>query len=303
VVDSRVRAFVHRGEQLAPAGTPPFTSAPQSQFLAGIELFVNKDGPGSIGLRAARFTGPALPPGGVVLTRPDPAIVTNQTWLSILRKDGRVDFASATPSQSSSNTFLWQRTAGLTGTVRPNPNEANPNNTQFPEWAHHGDYPGASGSDYIDFSLLKANIAYTLELFYDDSEAVPRHTYTKVMLSPVTPATHAMNLRWHALTAGTLGYLDPSGALAAEQTSATVTWTPDPFAESVSSVGFYTFSVAQSVSNALVIVPRGATSAAISPPEGATFQALTADGTSGRRVQLRHRMLDGSFKNSEWRYN
>lgn len=311
VVESRVRAFIHRGEQLAPAGTPPFTNSSQSQFLAGIELFVNKDGPGSTGLRAARLKGPALPASGVVYTRPDPVVITNQTWLSIRRKDGLTDPLSATVTSSSNNVFLLQRTQGLAGSAplpeRPNPNAGNDNNTQFQDWAHPLDYGAALGTpttSYIDFSTLRANTFYTLELFYDgEPDTVPRHTYTKTMLTPVTPATHGVNLRWHALTPATLDYLNPGRPLAGPLTSATIAWTPDTFAETVGSVGFYSFSATLTVNNAVVPVPRGATSVEAAAPQSAVFQPLTADATSGRRIQLRHRMLDGSFKNSEWRYN
>ena len=46
---------VRRNEQFAPnPGTSPFANASASRFEVGINVFVNKDGPGSTGLRAAR---------------------------------------------------------------------------------------------------------------------------------------------------------------------------------------------------------------------------------------------------------
>jgi len=76
-VDSSIRAFTRRVEQFAPApGTGVFVNAAASRYESGFNLFINKDGPGSTGLRAARVTGPGLPTAGVVLTRPDPAILT-----------------------------------------------------------------------------------------------------------------------------------------------------------------------------------------------------------------------------------
>lgn len=302
VVDSRVRAFVRRQQQ-------QFVNAGSSRFETGIELFVNKDGPGSTALRAARLTGPGLPPAGLVYTRPNAAIITDQTWLNIRRKDGLTDPAFATPAADVGNIFRLQRTQGLVGTaplpVQPNPNEGNTNNTAFPQWAHPLDYGVAVGTPatgYIDFSALKANTSYTLELFYDGDTA-PRYTYVKTMLTPVVPATYAVNLRWLELTAPTLSLLDPTGPLAGSLTTAALAWNADPFVETVSSAGFYTFSSVQTVNDSLVGVPRGATTATAVAPAGFGFQSLTADGTSGRTIQLRYLMLDGSYKDSTWRFN
>lgn len=315
LVDASVRPFVRRHEQLAPnPGTGAFVNAAASRFESGITVFVNKDGPNSAGLRAALVTGPGLPAAGLVLTRPHPSICTAQNWLNILRKDGATDTASAVYAGDTTNIFRLQRTQGIAGsdatTLRPNPNAGNANATAFPSWAHPLDYgaqPGATG--YIDFAALKAHAAYRLALYYDGEET-PRHVETKTMLAPVVPATRGAALQWIEPTAATRAVLDPAGALAAAQTTVTLAWTANPLAETVQSAGFYSYGPGGSVNQGQVGVARGATSAVAQAPgnagacdHGAQFAPLTADGTSGRSVQLRYRMLDGSAKDATLRWN
>ena len=308
LVDLSMLAFVQRMEQLAPnPGTAPFANAGASRYETGLLMFVNKDGPGSAGMRAARVTGPGLPPAGVVLTRPNPAIVTDQNWLNIRRKDGLTDPASATPAADTGDVFLLQRTQGLAGTaattVRPNPNAGNPNNLQFPQWAHPLDYGAALGStDFIDFAQLGVANIYTFEIFYD-GETAPRYTYTARNLTEVIPATYAGNLRWHSLAPATLGFLTPGDPLAATQTTLDVGWIIDPFAETVRSLDVLAFGSGATVRDAQVPVVPGANSATATAPAGTTFPALTADGASGRFILLRYRMLDGSFKQTITRFN
>lgn len=306
-VETFVRSFIRRSEQFAPnPGTGVFVNASASRFEAGISIFINKDGPGSTGMRAARVKGPGLPPAGVVLTRPDPAIITDQTWMNIRRKDGLTDPASATFATDVGNVFRLQRTRGLTGadatTVRPNPNASNTNNTAFPQWAHPLDYGAALGAtDFIDFSQLKANSIYSIEVFYD-GETLPRYTFNKRMVTPVTPAVFAVNLQWNAPTPATLRYLDPADPLGAAQSSMNIAWAQNPFAETIGSVGVYAFGGGVSIADSLIPVSRGATSATAVAP-GPNFPTLTSDGTSWRSIQLRYRMLDGSYKDSISRFN
>jgi hypothetical protein len=315
LVDSSIEPFVRRNDQRAPSpGTAPFANASASRYESGFNLFVNKDGPGSTGLRAARVTGPGLPPAGVVLTRPDSAICTNQNWLNIRRKDGNTDPAAATVAGDIGNTFRLQRTRGLSGTdattVRPNPNAGNADNTAFVNWAHPLDYGAAVGAtDFIDFSALKANTTYRFEYFYN-GETTPRHTYNKTLLAPVIPSTRGGNLQWVTLDAATLEYLDPANAKASARTSIDLGWAANPLAETIRSAGVYTFGGGVSVAQGRVGVARGATSAVANAPgndgscsAGASFPALTNDGTSSRGIQLRHRMLDGSYKDSFTRFN
>lgn len=156
--------------------------------------------------------------------------------------------------------------------------------------------------NHIDFTTLKAQDIYTVEIYYD-GEAVPRHTFSKRRATAVNPATYAVNLRWLGLAPATLGYLTPGDLLAASQTSMALSWIADPFAETIASAGVYTFGGGQSVADGVVSVVRGATSATAFAPAAAPFPALTGDGTSSRSIQLRYRMLDGSYKDSIARFN
>ncbi len=309
-VDTSIRAFLRRNEQLAPnPGVAPFADASASRFESGFDVFINKNGPGSTGLRAARVTGPGLPTAGLVLTPPDPSIITSQSWLNILSKDGNTDPAVAVPAPDVGNIFRVQRTLGLTGsdatTVRANPNAGNTNSTTFTTWAHPLDYGQPPGStDYIDFAALSANTVYQVELFYA-GETAPRHTFTKTLLTPVVPATRAANLQWVTLATGALQYLNPAHALSAATATINLSWLANPYAETIRSAGVYTFGAGLHVDQGLVGVTRGATSAmATAPGNGGTpFPLLTNDGSSARLIQLRYRMLDGSYKDSFTRYN
>ncbi|WP_144289957.1 hypothetical protein [Ideonella sp. A 288] len=308
-VDTVVRAYVRRSDQRVPTpGVAPFGGVGPSRFESGIEIFVNKDGPGSTGLRAARIKGPGLPAAGVVLTRPNPAFITDQNWLNILRKDGITDPAQ-TPFASSANIFKLHRTRGVAGAdaslTAANPFAGSNNNTDFPDWAHPLDYGALVGTPtegYIDLAALKAHSAYTLEIFYD-GEAAPRHVLPKTILTPVVAATFARNLEWIAFDAATLRYLDPADARAAVQSTMDLAWTANPFAETVGSAGVYTFAPGLSILDAVVPVVRGATTGTAVAPAGFQFPALTGNGTSGRTLQLRYRMLDGSYKDSVSRFN
>jgi hypothetical protein len=314
-VDTSVRSYIRRFEQLAPnPGTAPFANAAASRYESGLNVFINMTGPKSSGMRAARVKGPGLPAAGVVYTRPDPSICTQQNWMNVRRKDGLTDPASATFAADVGNIFHLQRTQGLTGaaatTVRPLPNAGLSNTTQFPQWAHPLDYGAPLGStDFIDFSTLQANSVYQVEIFYD-GETAPRYTMSKTMVTAVVPATHGGDLQWTALAGGALAYLDPAGPLAATQSSMNLSWTANPFAEPVASAGVYTFTAAGSVNQGQVAVAKGATTAVAAAPgstgacdAGTNFGPLTGDGTTGRGIQIRYRTVDGSYKDSFTRYN
>jgi hypothetical protein len=311
-IDSSIQPTIRRREQLAPnPGTAPFASATASRFESGINIFVNKDGPNSTGMRAVRVRGPGLPPAGLVYTRPDPALVLSQTWMNIRRKDGNTDPAAATPSASVGNIFILQRTAGISGsdatTVRAQPNAGNSNNTQFINWAHPLDYGVAPGTpDFIEFGALRAQSLYAFEVFYD-GETTPRYSFNKSLQQPVVPATRAAALQWVDLASATRAYLDPAHALAASQTSITLNWTANPYAETIASAGVYTGVGANPVNQGLVGVARGATTATANAPvsQGVTvpFPALANDGSSYRQIQLRYRTLNGSYKDSFTQFN
>ena len=305
-VESYVQALVERIDQLAPnAGTAPFAFAPRSTFATGFDIYINKDGPASTGLRAARVTGPGLPTAGLVFSQPPLATRGSQSWLNIAAKNGNTDPAVVAES-SAGNLFRLQRTQATTGAgatqVRPNPNAGTGNNGEL-TWAHPLDYGLPAGSEgYIDFATLKAHASYTIELFYA-GETQARHTLTKRLLQPVVPATRGIALAWHTLDAPTLKYLDPADARAAATGSVALAWNVNVLAESVRSVAVYTGSAGSLVNQGVVGVARGASSAQALAPQGSQFPALSADGNSYRNLQLRYRRLDGSSKFSFTRYN
>lgn len=311
-IDSSIRPTIRRREQLAPnPGSAPFASAAASRFESGINIFINKDGPNSSGMRAVRVRGPGLPAAGLVYTRPDPSLVLSQTWMNVRRKDGNTDPTAATPAANVGNIFILQRTAGITGadatTVRQQPNAGNTNNTQFVNWAHPLDYGVAPGTpDFIDFAALRAQTLYAFEVFYD-GETTARYSFNKTLQQPVVPATRAAALQWVDLTSATKGYLDTANALAASQTSITLNWSANPYADTIASAGVYTGVGGNPVNQGLVGVARGATTATADAPlsQGVTvpFPALTGDGTSHRQFQLRYRTLNGSYKDSMTQYN
>lgn len=313
-VDVGISAAIRRLDQLAPnPGTPPFSNAGASRYESGLNIFINMKGPGSRGLRAARVTGAGLPAAGLVLTPPRTEICTSQNWLNLHRKDGDVDPAAAVPAFDTGNIFRLQRTQGVAGTqatiVRPNPNAGSTDNGNA-TWAHPVDYGAAPGSTgYVDFGQLHAHAAYSFQLFYE-GETQARHTVTRTLLTPVEPATRGASLRWHTLTAATLQALDPAHPAGAAQASLQVAWLADRFAELVRSVGVYSGADGRNVHQGTVPVVPGATAVTASAPTtglaceaGERFQPLAADGSAFRNIQLRYRVLDGSYKDSLARYN
>lgn len=317
LLQSSIQALVRQRVQLAPdagSGSGPFGGAANSRYEVGLNVFVNKDGPGSTGLRAARIKGPGLPPAGLVLTPLNPAICSAQNWMNVRRKDGNTDPAAATPSGNVGNSFLLQRTTGLEGedatTRRPNPFEGGTNNTQFINWAHPLDYGAQPGStDYVDFAALRAMSVYRIEFYYE-GETAPRHSYAKRLLTAVTPATRARSLQWVGLDAATRRYLDPADALAAAAPTIPLAWTANPLAETIASAGVYTGAAGVTVNQGQVAVVRGATGTSAPAPQAAgcaagaaSFPALDASGGSWRTFQLRYRVLDGSYKDSMTQYN
>ena len=302
-VDSTIQSWISRRENLASPG--------DTRFEAGFNIFINKDGPGSTGLRAARVKGPGLPTAGVVLTRPDASLNSAQSWLNLRNKTGDVDPATATPDIAGfGNLFRLQRTRGVAGAaaseVRPNPNEAG-SDASLVTWAHPLDYgraPGSSG--YIDFAALKAMTTYSLELFYDQ-ETAPRHVLTKTLLTPVMPATTALQHRWLDLGADTRRYLSATDARAAATPTLELGWQADPLAPTIGSAAVYSGGPGFVVNQGLVAVERGATSATATAPvfqgRQSEFAAITSGSGGYRLVQLRYRMLDGSFRDTYWQSN
>ena len=88
-----------------------------------------------------------------------------------------------------------------------------------------------------------------------------------------------------------------------------LSWTPDPLAPPVASIGVYSGGPGGAVSQGGVAVARGASTATATAPGdavcagGAEFPQLTDDGRSWRSIQLRLRRLNGSQQDSFAQFN
>jgi len=295
-IDAFVRASLSRREQLA-----TFSNLPPSRYETGIEIFVTLNGPGSRNaagdeLRAVRVTGAGLPENGLVLARPAPGIATEQTWFNIANKDGNVNVSSA---GDTSNIFRVQR-ARLDGSALNMPNQTNSNRTQFPQFAHPLDY--ANGQLPALSALVAFNV-YTFELFYG-AETTPSRTFTTINLTPVLSAAIGPSLQWNSFTPAALAYLDPAAPQAAAAASFDLSWNRTALSTAVRSVGVYTRNAGTTVNKGVTPLPnRSATAVTVTAPTGFQFQALTADGTSARTLQLRLQTVDGSYRDQHVNYN
>lgn len=311
-VNVLVRSSIRQQQQLAPVAQAPFnTTATLSTYQTGIEFYIDKDGPGSANLTAARVKGPGLPAPGLVLNRPTTAFEPQQSWLNIANKTGGSPAALATqPNNCNCDIFWLQRTQDFTGagasTLRNNPNGGNSNSAQFLDWAHPLDYGAALGTpsdQYVPLAAFATGARYTVELFYSGS-ATATYTLTKTLLSPMIPATRGSFLAWNAPTAATLNILDPANALAVAAASFPVGWTQNPSAEQIRLVQMFNRNGATTVNQGNGIgVPRGATSVVVTAPSGLQFPPLDSTGNSGRVLQFTYRTFDNSLKLSIHRFN
>ena len=311
-VNTLLRASIRQQQQQAPVTQAPFsTSAPLSTYQTGIEFYIDKNGPGSTSLSAARVTGPGLPTAGIVLNRPTAAFESQQSWLNIASKSGGSPALLATqPNNCNCDIFWLQRTQGITGaaatTVRNNPNGANANSSAFLDWAHPLDYGAATGTpsdQYVPFAQFAPGARYKFELFYDGS-ATPTYTFSKTLLTRVVPATRGTFLAWNAPTPATLDALDPTHVLAGAASSFSLAWAQNPAAEQVRLAQMFTGSGGTSVNQGNGIsVARGVTSIAVPAPAGLQFPPLDASGNSYRTFQLSYRTFDNSLKLAIYRYN
>lgn len=295
-IDAFVRASLSRREQLA-----TFSNLAPSRYETGIEIFITLHGPGSRNdageeLRAVRVTGAGLPQNGLVFARPAAGIATDQTWFNIANKDGNVNVGSA---GDTGNIFRVQR-ARLDGSALNMPNQTNSNRTQFPQFAHPLDY---ANGQLPALSTLGAFNVYAFELFYG-TETTPSRTFTTLNITPVLGAAIGPSLQWNSFTPAALAYLDPAAAQAAAATSFDLSWNRAALTTAVRNVGVYTRNAGTIVNKGVTPLPnRSATAVTVTAPTGFQFQALTADGTSGRTLQLRLQTVDGSYRDQTASYN
>ncbi|MEP7301877.1 MAG: hypothetical protein ABI699_10145 [Caldimonas sp.] len=307
-----VRASIRRQQQQAPVTQAPFnTTATLGTFQSGIELFVDKDGPGSTNLSAVRVKGPGLPASGLLLNRPIASAEAQQSWLNIADKSGADPGVVATRrTNCSCDIFYLQRTQDVSGAgataLRSNPNGGNANAGQFVYWAHPLDYGAAAGTSsdiYVPLASLAPGASYQVEVFYGDS-GMPTYAFSKTLLSPVIPATRGVFLPWNTPSPATLDILDPANPLAAATTAFSVGWTQNPSAEQIRLAQAFTYNGANVVNQGVgVNVPKSALSVVVPAPAGLQYPVLDSSGASARQIQFLYRTFDNSLKLASYRFN
>jgi hypothetical protein len=300
-IDARLTAFIQWNDVVGRS-----FGSPVSDYTVGLGVFVTRVGPGSQDssgnlLRAVRVKGAGLPQNGLVLARPHPTIINDQTWLYAHNKDGNIMITTA---NVTSLNFKIRRGVN-DGSVLLNPNEGNANRTQFPDWAHQLDY--ADGK-FPPFSALTAWQVYSFELFYG-TETSPSVTFNTLNVTPVLAPTIGPALAWNPPTDAMLEYLDPTHAKAAATPCFDLSWGQSPIAETVSFVGAFTRNNNVFVNRTVTrVAARGDTSLRVLAPGNADcsgpnqYPALTADGLSSRVFIIGYSMLDGSAKEHRLQY-
>ena len=317
VVEAYIQSYVSRRVQMAPnAGmSGPFANQATSRYQTGVNIFINRFGPGSANLRYMRVKGPGLPTGGLVYAQPPVFCGSDSTTLlSILNKTGTIPVGTA-QTTNVGNLFVLQRTK-LDGSpyAMPSQSIAAPTGGQIVLGsAHPADYGKVMPSgNFIDFSTLPAWTSYTFELFYN-AELTPSVTFSASIVTPVQAAAVGLSQQWQDFSSDSLQYLDPSLARAAAQPKFDISWTRNVYADRVSSLGIYTGTSSGGVFTAVnqLVTGVGFGVTAVSPlaPTGSgcgvatQFPALTGDGLSSRTFQMRYQRLDGSYKDSLNSYN
>jgi hypothetical protein len=316
-VDAFIRAAIRQREQTIPQAlldsNPAFNNAARNRFEVGLEIFVHRPNNGvtvanpnnpNNAVRYVRVKGPGLPVAGLMLA--DVAAGLPQTWMGILNATGGNPNEVVAPQQfatTSANIFRIQRTRGLTGadalTLRPNPGvgSAIPG---FVDWAHptmYGEAPDALWQ--FNLAQVPAWSLYEFEVFCDTA-TVPCHTFSTRITTPLLPAAYASTQQWHAFAPVSRAFVaDGAPAVA----TAEIAWAPNSLAERVDSVNAYSFSPSGPVNSPSTVVPRGSFGITV-PAIGGDFPAVSvSDSTRGRTLQLRHLMLDGSYKDHLIQFN
>lgn len=316
-VDAFIRAAVRQREQFIPPGvldaSTAFNNAARSRHEVGLEIFVHRPNNGGTvnnphnpnnAVRYVRVTGPGLPTAGLMYA--DAVAGMPQTWMSILNATGTNPNDSALPQQfvgNSSNIFRIQRTRGLSGadafSLRPNPNVGSPTFTAV-DWAHPTMYGEAADANWqFDLARVPAWSLYNFEVFCG-ADTTPCHTFSTRITTPLMPAAYAATQQWHDFLAASRAFVT-DGAPAAS--SAVIAWTPNALAERVGSVNAYSYGPAGSVNSASIGVPRGSYSRTVTAVGGEFNPISVSDNTRGRSLQLRHQMLDGSYKDHLIQFN
>lgn len=314
-VNASVQVLQSRLEQTIPTsilnGSSLFPNAPFSRYEVGFNIFVQRPNNGGTvnqtnnpnnAVRYVRVTGPGLPNNGMVLADVDPDLP--QTWMNFLNATGTIP-TTASPQLAGSvgNHFRVQRTRGVTGTdattLRPNSTAGSAEIESLTQ-AQPIMYGLAPDSNWIfNVSSVPAWSEYRLEFFCGTS-LTPCHDFTTRITTPLVPASTLANQAWHSLTAASRAAVS-DGAPAASDVL--IAWTPNVLSESVSSVNAYSWGPDGDINSASAGVPPGIYSRTVSAV-GGQFPALSlSSGNSGRNLQLRYLMFDGSTRHQFTRFN
>jgi hypothetical protein len=318
-VEVYVSAMMERVQQFAPnagvSGT--FQYREKSHFSTGLDIYINRFGPGSTNLRYVRVKGAGLPDNGLVFAQqtvfPGSGSIS---WMSVLNKSGVIP-TGAQQFSNTGNLFRLQR-SNLDGSAYDMPNQSG-NNTQT-NFAHPADYGKVMPTgNFVDFGTMPSWTSYTFELFNgtDTTPSIP--PFTVPIVTPVATAATGLAQQWHDWSANSLQYLNPDiQAAAVQQPKFDFNLLLNPYAERVTSLGVYThgkFTVNgltgsnTNVSQGFTNVAPGQTAVSVVAPTDAggpgvtAFPALTSDGDARRQFQMRHQRLDGSSKFSFHRFN
>lgn len=323
--DAFIRSSVRQREQMISQSvldsTTTFNNAARSRFETGLEIFIQRpnnggtvnfnNNPNGNGIRYVRVKGPGLPTAGLVYA--DVAANLPQSWMGILNATGTIpndttstqQFAGMNGVGVTSNIFNIQRTQGITGTqaftIRPNPNQSAANQAaNTPQWAHPAMY-GAAPSNTWTFDLSQAPVwsLYNFEVF-NGTSTVANTTFTARIVTPIMPAAFAATQQWNAFTAASRALVS-DGAVATS--SVDIAWTQNTLAERIGSINAYSFSSSGLINSSSLNVPKG-TFIRNAPAVGGQFPAISiSNNQNGRTLQIRHSMLDGSYKDHMIQFN
>lgn len=303
----RVRAAIRQQEQMIPPGDQGAYGAGPSRYQTGLEIYIARpcadtlrQCPNTADLRYVRVKGPGLPPAGLVFA--DVGSLP-QSWMAILNANGTIPTGPHQTVNSSNNIFWLQRSRDVAGAdafrIRPNPFVAQATPT-FNFWAHPAMYGEPASSTWsFDLSRVPAWSEYTFEVFRGD-QTTTSEIYTASIVTPVVPAAYAATQQWHAITPQTKALAAP-GAPAA--TTLDLAWTVNPYAQRIESVQAYSGGGGKVVNSSSRPVPKGASSQTVTAV-GGEFPALSLS-TPGlhRFLQMRYKMVDGSYKDMGASFN
>jgi hypothetical protein len=179
--------------------------APNSRYEAGLGISIPVGGPNPANLAAASVTGPGISGALYLVPR---AAAGNGTLALTSTKQTSVPTGGM---KSGSNTNLyrwsWQTLPGATGTYSP------PSGRQ-----------GFYASSAVDLTTVPQFATYTVT-FYDSTGTQIGQPMSVVNTTPPISAAAGAGVAWQSLAAGVQSdFLNPNGALAAAQSSVTLSW-------------------------------------------------------------------------------